>query len=204
MKRINYILLMAFAAGVMASCSEKKQSNVIIAPKPVAQVKKATQKMSGYEQARDVEWVGSTYKVVVKRSSDTELPLVKVDENNKYYDNVIQVRVLRKDGSEFFNRTFKKSDFSEFLDSHTKNAGALLGIVYVKAEGDCRYFAASVGSPDVTSDEYVPLVLKISRMGSVSISKDQVLDTNDGEDKASADGEGNKKASSDDEDEAGV
>ena len=195
MKRINYILFMAFAAGVMASCSEKKQSNVIIAPKPVAQVKKATQKMSGYEQARDVEWVGSTYKVVVKRSSDTELPLVKVDENNKYYDNVIQVRVLRKDGSEFFNRTFKKSDFSEFLDSHTKNAGALLGIVY---------FAASVGSPDVTSDEYVPLVLKISRMGSVSISKDQVLDTNDGEDKASADGEGNKKASSDDEDEAGV
>ena len=57
MKRINYILLMAFAAGVMASCSEKKQSNVIIAPKPVAQVKKAAQKMSGYEQARDVEWV---------------------------------------------------------------------------------------------------------------------------------------------------
>lgn len=204
MKRINYILLMAFAAGVMASCSEKKQSNVIIAPKPVAQVKKATQKMSGYEQARDVEWVGSTYKVVVKRSSDTELPLVKVDENNKYYDNVIQVRVLRKDGSEFFNRTFKKSDFSEFLDSHTKDAGALLGIVYVKAEGDYLYFAASVGSPDVTSDEYVPLVLKISRMGSVSISKDQVLDTNDGEDKSSADDEGNKKASSDDEDEAGV
>ena len=47
--------------------------------------------------------------------------------------------------------------------------GALLGIVYVKAEGDYLYFAASVGSPDVTSDEYVPLVLKISRMGSISI-----------------------------------
>lgn len=49
--------------------------------------------------------------------------------------------------------------------------GALLGIVYVKAEGDYLYFAASVGSPDVTSDEYVPLVLKISRMGSISISR---------------------------------
>lgn len=56
--------------------------------------------------------------------------------------------------------------------------GALLGIVYVKAEGDYLYFAASVGSPDVTSDEYVPLVLKISRMGSISISKDEKLDTN--------------------------
>ena len=140
MKRINYILFMAFAAGVMASCSEKKQSNVIIAPKPVAQVKKATQKMSGYEQARDVEWVGSTYKVVVKRSSDTELPLVKVDENNKYYDNVIQVRVLRKDGSEFFNRTFKKSDFSEFLDFSYQECGCLVGHRLCEGRGGLSLF----------------------------------------------------------------
>ena len=38
-------------------------------------------------------------------------------------------------------------------------------------------FAASVGSPDVMSDEYLPLVVKISKMGEVSISKDQLLDT---------------------------
>ena len=38
-------------------------------------------------------------------------------------------------------------------------------------------FAASVGSPDRNSDEYVPLVLKVSRFGDIKISKDTQMDT---------------------------
>ena len=174
MKRIDYILIGLLAISSLTACTEQKKSNIIIAPKPVAKVvNKATQKMSDYEQTREADWVGSHYKVVVKRSSDKELPVLQLDENTKYYDNRISVKVLRSDGSEFFSRTFTKKDFTSYIDM-----GALLGIVYVKAEGDYLYFAASVGSPDVTSDEYVPLVLKISRMGSISISKDEKLDTN--------------------------
>ena len=167
MKRIDYILIGLLAISSLTACTEKKKSNIIIAPKPVAKVvNKATQKMSDYEQTREADWVGSHYKVVVKRSSDKELPVLQLDENTKYYDNRISVKVLRSDGS------------TSYIDKHTQDMGALLGIVYVKAEGDYLYFAASVGSPDVTSDEYVPLVLKISRMGSISISKDEKLDTN--------------------------
>lgn len=182
MKRINYILMTTLLAGMLCGCAEKKKSDIIIAPKPVAKTaKKLTQKMSNYEQARDVEWLGATYKVVVKRECDPSLPLVTLDENNKYYDNKITIHILRKDGTEFFNQSFTKAAFDAYLDNHTKESGALLGIVYVKADGDNLCFAASVGSPDVTSDEYVPLVLKISRMGAVGISKDQLLDT-DGDD----------------------
>ena len=76
-----------------------------------------------------------------------------------------------------FKRVFTKADFLSYIDSGTKKHGALLGIVYVEAEGDWLFFAASVGSPDVTSDEYIPMVLKISRMGAVSISKDTQLDS---------------------------
>lgn len=163
MKRIDYILIGLLAISSLTACTEKKKSNIIIAPKPVAKVvNKATQKMSDYEQTREADWVGSHYKVVVKRSSDKELPVLQLDENTKYYDNRISVKVLRSDGSEFFSRTFTKKDFTSYIDKHTQDMGALLGIVYVKAEGDYLYFAASVGSPDVTSDEYVPLVLKIS------------------------------------------
>ena len=89
MKRINYLFFMALAIGIMASCAEKKKSNIIIAPKPVAKVKKQTLKMSEYEQSRSIEWLGATYKVVVKREADDSLPLVKVDENTKYHDNKI-------------------------------------------------------------------------------------------------------------------
>lgn len=178
MKRINYILMAALVASMLCGCAEKKKNNIIIAPKPVAKnPNKPTQKMSNYEQARDVEWLGTTYKVVVKRECDTSLPILQLDENNKYYDNKITVRILRKDGTEFFNRSFTKAAFDGYLDGHTKEQGALLGIVYVKVDGGNLCFAASVGSPDVTSDEYVPLVLKISRMGAVSVQKDHLLDT---------------------------
>lgn len=36
--------------------------------------------MSDYEQTREADWVGSHYKVVVKRSSDKELPVLQLDE----------------------------------------------------------------------------------------------------------------------------
>lgn len=205
MKRINYILFTVLAAGLMASCAdEKKKSNIIIAPKPAAKVtNKPTQKMSDYEQARDIEWLGSTYKVIVKSESDSELPIVKLDETTKYYDNKITVRILRQDGTEFFNRSFTKSAFEQYLDRHTKESGALLGIVYVKAEGNNLCFAASVGSPDVTSDEYIPLVLKITNLGAVAITKDQTLDMESSNDDSSS-GSKAKGASSEEEDEDGV
>ena len=167
----------AVVCGGFTACSEKKKSDVIIAPKPQAPKPKKTQSMSGYEQARDVEWLGSTYKVIVKREPDKSLPLAMGDDNTKYFDNKITVRILRQDGTEFFNRTFLKTDFKEYLDEKTAEEGALLGLVYVEANGDYLNFAASVGSPDVTSDEYVPLKVKISRMGAVSMGKDSQLDT---------------------------
>lgn len=205
MKRINYILFTVLAAGLMASCAdEKKKSNIIIAPKPAAKVtNKPTQKMSDYEQARDIEWLGSTYKVIVKSESDSELPIVKLDETTKYYDNKITVRILRQDGTEFFNRSFTKSAFEQYLDRHTKESGALLGIVYVKADGNNLCFAASVGSPDVTSDEYIPLVLKITNLGAVAITKDQTLDMESSNDDSSS-GSKAKGASEEEEDEEGV
>ena len=192
MRRIYTILFVACVLGTFTACQEKKKSDVIIAPKPVAPKPKQTQKMSAYEQSRDVEWLGSKYKVVVKREADTSLPLAEGDDNTKYYDNKIQVRILRADGTEFFNHTFLKTDFTGYMDDNFKDKGALLGVVYTGADADNLIFAASVGSPDVTSDEYVPLVVKISRYGSISIGKDTQLDTG-------SDDENEKTSSSEDE-----
>ncbi len=179
MKKVVYMaVVLLLSEGVFCSCSNKKKSNDIIVPKSaMTPVKKHIQSMSVSHDVRTVSWMGSTYTIDVLRKSDISLPQAQVDENTKYYDNRIIVKVLRKDGSAFYSRTFTKSDFSSYVDASTKKKGALLGIVLVKAESNDLLFAVSVGSPDVNSDEYIPLDMKITRTGSVSISKDNNLDT---------------------------
>ena len=86
------------------------------------------------------------------------------------------MRILRKDGSQFFGRTFTKADFASLLDEDTRKNGALLGIVLDKTEENQLRFAASVGSPDVLSDQYIPILLTVTRMGAVSMAKDDRLD----------------------------
>ena len=178
--KIKHCLGMAVSlvvACLMMSCAEKKQSNVIIAPKPVKQQPSAPVKMSEFKHADDVVWLEKTYKVEVHRFVADTLPKVKDEQGNEYYDNLVRVRVLRADGSEFFNRVFSKRSFSDYVDANTRDRGVLLGMVLDRAEGDNLYFGASVGSPDRLSDEYIPLILTISRMGDVGIKRDTQIDS---------------------------
>ena len=207
MKKKNLTMVLAFGVlmGVVA-CKEKKQNDVIITTKPVPEAKKPTQKVGDYEMTTPVDWVGSTYQVLVERKADESLPLADDGQGNKYYDNRITVKIVRKDGSEFFNRTFVKEDFSAYVDALYKKNSALLGIVLDRAEADYLVFAASVGSPDKMSDEYVPLVMKVSRFGDVKISKDTQLDTmsEGSEDNNATSNEPNTEPADYDEDEDGV
>ncbi len=158
------------------SCSHKPETENIIARKPQKTVKKEVMKVGDYSQNREVQWLGNTYQVIVERKADTSLAIVKDENGNRYYDNTITVDIKRNDGTSFFHRTFTKADFADCTED-SEAGGALLGIVFDKAEGKTLRFAASVGSPDKMSDEYVPLVVSISNMGQVTIKKDTQLDT---------------------------
>lgn len=166
----------SLALAAVFSCGEKKETNVIIAPKPIESKPSSPVRMSDYAQSDTVTWLGRVYTVEVKRSVADSLPMVKDEQGRKYYDNVIRVRITRPDGSEFFNRTFRKTNFAECLDAKTKEDGALLGIVLDHAEGDNLLLGASVGSPDVLSDEYIPMIITISGHGDVSYKRDNKLE----------------------------
>lgn len=170
-------LMAALLSVAVGGCKEKKQTTDIITTKPKVEAPKPVQEIGDYDQDVTVDWGGSNYTVRMQRLADRSLPIVDDGLGNRYFDNQITVRVTRNDGSEFFARTFKKSDFSTYIDGSFDKNCALLGIVFDKVEDGVLRFAASVGSPDKASDEYIPLVLKISRSGSVSISKDTQFDT---------------------------
>lgn len=177
MKAKYTLYILAFSTALLLSCKEKPQTTAIIATKQVKKAPAKPAKMQDINQEHKVEWLGNEYKVEIRRHTDTELPMVKDDAGSKYYDNMISLRVLRSDGTVFFSRDFRKTDFSGCYDAEYGERSALLGIVLEKAEGDYMYFAASVGSPDVLSDDYVPMIMTLSRMGDVSIKKDIRLDS---------------------------
>ena len=174
---MRHIIFVCLVVLFMVSCGKKQESKNIIVQKPQAvQAAKKKEKMDPVSYEKTIDWVGSSYTVSIYRFPDEELPMVEDEYGNKYYDNRVTVNVTRKDGSEFFNRTFTKSDFSSCVDESFRRNGALLGLVFVEAKGDDLRFGGSVGSPDPLSDEYIPIVMWLNRMGTIRMQRDTELD----------------------------
>lgn len=173
----NSTIIFAFGLCFLAcfSCEEKKKDKTIITHRIVKKENYQIKTIGDYKESQGVDWVGSTYLIEIDFKADKSLPTVS-EGNQKYYDNKVLVRILRKDGSEFFSKTFLKTDFQGHLDSKTISDGALLGVVFNRTEENHLCFVASIGSPDMLSDAYVPLLVKISRFGDVTISKETLLE----------------------------
>lgn len=165
----------------LVSCKKKPVHKDIIVPPPVEEVKKGVQQMEeSKSQPRKVEWLGGEYIIKVTRTPDKELPLAEDEQGVSYYDNTIHVEILRSDNSVFFDRTFKKTDFMQYISgTGFESKGAMLGVVFDKVVDGKLQFAASVGSPDIRSDEFIPLVLTINRMGEVSVAIDVKIDNDE-------------------------
>ena len=178
MKKYLLPTLTFIAFFCLSGCGgDKPKQDVIIATPEKSKETHEVQKMSEYTLPTDVHWLGKDYKVIVSRKADKNLPIVQVDKDVEYYDNKVSVTVLREDGSEFFRRTFTKKDFAAYATEHIKQHGTLSGVNFIEASGDWLVFACSIGSPEKTSDEYILLSMKVSRMGEVKISSYNHVDT---------------------------
>ncbi len=190
-------LMIAMAAGLvlaMSGCGSKKKSDQIITQRVVKKAPQQPVKMQEYNDERDVPWIGKSYHVAVNRMPSDSLPMVKDETGQKFVDNIFTLTVSREDGSVFFSRQFTKAFFTNYITDVYRKAGILEGIVFDKADGDWLKFAASVGLPQ--TDEYIPLVIRLSRMGELTVSQDTQMDTNGDIDEKAA-----KKNNDDEEDE---
>lgn len=163
---------MAAVVAAFSACDEKKPDKDIITKKTVVKKPAAPVRMQNYDHSETAEWLGKEYSINIARHADTSLPIITDDTGNKYYDNKIDVEVKRPDGTVFYKKTFNKEDFAPHIGENYMKKSALLGIVVDHTAGDSLVLAASVGAPDVLSDDYVPLLITISRMGAISIEKD--------------------------------
>ncbi len=169
------LLIVGCLALTMVACSGKKKSDDIITT-PVEQPKpQGPVRLQPYTDSRDVSWIGRSYHLEINRQSTDSLPMVKDEYGQQFVDNYITLVVSREDGSKFYSHRFTKKDFDKYLDDDYRNTGILEGLVFDKAEGDWLEFAASVSHPQ--TDEYIPLIVRLSRMGEISIKRDSQMDT---------------------------
>ena len=175
MKRIICFAFCAMIGVCFTACKKDKQNalnNIIVKPKEVVEPDTVVHKMGEIDTTIDtVKWVGSTYKVKVKRYTNDSLTVVTDDNGKRFRNNLIKVVIVRKDGSEFFNKVFSKKMFENLLDEDFLSKNLLLGMVFNGSDEDCLHFLGSVGKPDILTEEFVPFDVTISRMGDVGIKK---------------------------------
>ena len=189
MKYLHTLFIAAVAAVAFSACSEKKPANNIVAKKTVAKAPSGPVRMQDSRFAEEVQWNGKGCNVSIVRRVDTSLPVITDDAGGKYYDNVIEITIGSGSGTGeadgtnvLFHKVFSKQDFASMISAEYLKKSALLGIVFDRIDGDNMVFAASVGQPDVLSDDYVPMLVTVSRSGNMTISKDTRLDSDVEED----------------------
>lgn len=61
----------------VVSCKkEKKTDNIITKIKPKTVSSRGPQQLSNFEYKKQVEWLGSSYTISIKRHADKDLPMV--------------------------------------------------------------------------------------------------------------------------------
>lgn len=187
MKRLLPLVLVA-ALVVLGACKEKRQSTDIIATKYVPKQPQAPIAMPADAQTKNIDWQGKPYTIMIERVPADSLPQVTDENNQPYVDNRVKLKIVREDGSIFFQRTFTKASFNAYIDDSFRKNGILAGFRYDELENSGIEFSVVIALPDAIDDVFVPLELVVDRQGSISISRDDdmdmldyVMDDGDGE-----------------------
>lgn len=175
MKRILPLVLVA---GLLAfgACKEKKQSTDIITTKYVPKQLQDPIAMPVDAVTKNIDWNGSPYTIMIDRVPVDSLPQVKDENGQPYIDNRVKLKIMRADGSVFFERSFTKATFNSYIDESFRKNGILAGFRYDELDKTGVDFSVVIALPDAVDDVFVPLELVIDRQGAVSISRDDDMD----------------------------
>lgn len=128
--------------------------------------------------ARDtIQLNQSTFVITTQRQPDETLPTVKDNLDHEFYDNRVTITITR-DGSEFFNHSFTKEAFADYLNESQRNGVVLCGMAYddTKTGGSHLCIAAQLGAPG--EPEYAFTIDIPTSGGAFSILRDNSGDHN--------------------------
>lgn len=96
----------------------------------------------------------------------------------EYIDNAVSL-TIRKDSTVVTEKKFLKSSFKSYIPDDLWEHSGLVGFAFnfVRQERDAFYFIATIGDPDETADISLPLEIRITTDGGMTINKAVDLDT---------------------------
>ena len=150
MKQLLPIIAVILLVGTIASCSSKKQREDIITTKYEKPAPQGPIRTDDYKDTKQFRWLDRDYTCTIERMADDSLPMVKDETGQQFVDNRVRVVITRK-------------------------TGILEGFVFDRVENSEVRFACSVSRPQ--SDEFIPLILSVNRMGNIDIKQDTRIDT---------------------------
>jgi len=164
---------LVMAAMIAAGCTKKKETSTIITKIETPKVSNTVKVIGDSESTKTIDWDG-TYTVTIARKADRELPVIKDEDGNRYYDNAIKLTVEGPKGT-VFSREYRKSDFNSYIDTNylKPSKSALMSIAFNRAEGSKTIFVATIGSPDTMADEYMLVRMELTKGGAMTMSKIQ-------------------------------
>ena len=121
---------------------------------------------------------GNTYKITISRAADKTLPIVTDEQGNKFYDNRVNV-VITCNGNAFFNKSYTKDSFNDFLVSKADKQGTvLLGMAYdsEKSNNQVIHLGAQVGQVGIEEGPAFSIEIPLNG-GASSIVRDNNQDT---------------------------
>ena len=182
MRKFFVLLLTGIVIIGVMSCQKEKShtlNNIIVPPHEESRPDTVIHMMNEVVGNDTAKWVGSIYNVHVRRYTSDSLSYIVDNTGKRYRNNIIQVKVTRKDGTTFFDKKFTKAVFERFIDKEYMDKNVLLGLVYNGADNNYLHFLGSVGAPDILTEEFIPFDVSVSRMGEVSVEKATLTTHND-------------------------
>ena len=175
MKRIIFYFILPVFFLCMSACNNKsskqEEKNTIMTDSVDSN---GVQRMQDSKSEQVVNAKGISFHIVLHRIANDTLPRVKTEAGEWFTDNMISLKITRKDGSKVFSKTFTKKNFSSIVPEDFLSHSILEGLVFDKVTDGGLSFAASVCYPQ--TDLYYPIKIAITSDGSMSMAKEELME----------------------------
>lgn len=172
MKRSRLAAILA-AALVLCACGEKKKNVASVAPAETVSGSNVQEiiKDAARKTCDTLEWRGTKTLVEISRTPDNGGQTVTDEDNIKYADNVVNLRII-SGGNVIVDKEIRKSMFRDYMNAKSYEKYVFEWIVYNKTENGNLVFSASVANP-AQEDEFLSFAVTVSPSGGISVSKEE-------------------------------